>query len=204
MQITESKRPVAASFLAAIGISNEPGTRTTWICSSVEPLCVRASSAPASSRSVIKLLNWLTTMPKRSPVALNSPRTRSGFAELTIHSPPVNGSNFRSCYGRMSWSGERHKRVAAVLVGFLETGLGAIDPFGDAILGIVTGARRCLGHNRACAEAAVAPRGMHGAGYLTKLFGEHTRVLERCVRQDECERPSGVFDGDVRLTNRRG
>ena len=33
----ESNRPVAASFFAAIGISNEPGTRTISICFSAAP-----------------------------------------------------------------------------------------------------------------------------------------------------------------------
>src|ERR1700738_965795 len=59
MQMIELKRPVAASFLAAMGISNEPGTRRISICFSPAPARSSASSAPARRRSVMKALNRL-------------------------------------------------------------------------------------------------------------------------------------------------
>src|SRR5437870_3532839 len=74
MAMSASYLPELPIFLAAMGISNEPGTRTTSICFPSAPPRSRASSAPASSRSVMKLLNRLTTMPKRNPAPLNSPR----------------------------------------------------------------------------------------------------------------------------------
>ena len=57
----------------------------------------------------------------------------------------------------MSWSGESHKRVAALLTRLVEAGFGAIDPFGDAIFGIVARPRRGFGHHGAYAEAPAGP-----------------------------------------------
>ena len=68
-----------ASFFAASGISNEPGTRTIRSASQSRRRGRAQSSAPASRRSVIKLLKWLTTMPKRRPAAFRSPRSAAGF-----------------------------------------------------------------------------------------------------------------------------
>src|SRR3984957_8997101 len=85
MQMIESTRPVAASFFAASAISSEPGTRTISICFSSAPACSSASSAPASSRSVMKLLKRLTTMPMRSPAALNWPRVTCGFSVIVVY-----------------------------------------------------------------------------------------------------------------------
>ena len=69
MAMIASYEPASAIFFAASGISNEPGTRTTSLCFADAPPRARASSAPASSLSVIKLLKRLTTMPKRMPEA---------------------------------------------------------------------------------------------------------------------------------------
>src|SRR5437879_2905916 len=62
-----------ATSRATIGISHEPGTFTISILSAGQPERVSASSAPASSRSVIKLLNRDTMIAKRSPAAERFP-----------------------------------------------------------------------------------------------------------------------------------
>src|SRR5580704_2723994 len=85
MQMIESARPVAASFFAASAISSEPGTRTISICFSSAPACSSASSAPARSRSVMKLLKRLTTIPMRRPAALNCPRVTCGFSVIVFY-----------------------------------------------------------------------------------------------------------------------
>jgi len=84
MQMSESYRPVSASFFAVTGISNDPGTRIISICSAVAPARRKASSAPESKRSVMKLLNWLTTIPKCIPVVFNSPRIVDGLNSPAI------------------------------------------------------------------------------------------------------------------------
>src|SRR5437667_2707297 len=73
MAISASYFPVAASFFAASGNSNAPGTYTTSTFLLVAPARSSASTAAARSRSVIKLLNRLTIIPKRTPTALNAP-----------------------------------------------------------------------------------------------------------------------------------
>src|ERR1700751_2127186 len=85
MQMIESIRPVAASFFAASAISSEPGTRTISIWFSSAPVCSSASSAPASSRSVMKLLKRLRTIPKQRPAALNCPRVTCGFSVIVLY-----------------------------------------------------------------------------------------------------------------------
>src|SRR5437879_535792 len=73
MAISASYFPVATSFFAASGNSNAPGTCTTSTSLLVAPARSSASTAAARSRSVIKLLNRLTIIPKRTPTALNAP-----------------------------------------------------------------------------------------------------------------------------------
>src|SRR5438046_1232504 len=73
MAISASYFPVAASFFAASGNSNAPGTCTTSTSLLVAPARSSASTAAARSRPVIKLLNRLTIIPKRTPTALNAP-----------------------------------------------------------------------------------------------------------------------------------
>src|SRR5207302_2546001 len=73
MAISASYLPVAASFFAANGNSNAPGTCTTSTSLLAAPARSSASTAAVRSRSVMKLLNRLTTMPKRKPAALSSP-----------------------------------------------------------------------------------------------------------------------------------
>src|SRR5438093_10923106 len=73
MAISASYFPVAASFFAASGNSNAPGTCTTSTSLLVAPARSSTSTAAARSRSVIKLLNRLTIIPKRRPTALNAP-----------------------------------------------------------------------------------------------------------------------------------
>src|SRR5689334_13896366 len=73
MAISASYFPVAASFFAANGNSNAPGTCTTSTSWLAAPARSSASTAAASSRSVMKLLNRLTTIPKRKPAALKPP-----------------------------------------------------------------------------------------------------------------------------------
>src|SRR5712691_10176525 len=73
MAINASYFPVAASFFAASGNSNAPGTCTTSTSLLPAPARSNASTAAARSRSVIKLLKRLTTTPKRKPAALKPP-----------------------------------------------------------------------------------------------------------------------------------
>src|ERR1035441_3031269 len=56
-----------------MGTSHEPGTLMTSIISTPAPVRVSASMAPASRRSVTKLLNRLTTIANRSPAAVSWP-----------------------------------------------------------------------------------------------------------------------------------
>src|SRR5215467_2088527 len=78
--INASYFPVAASFFAARGNSNEPGTRTTSTSLLCAPDRSRASTAAASNRSVIKLLKRLAISAKRKPSALNAPSTLPGWS----------------------------------------------------------------------------------------------------------------------------
>src|SRR6266853_3943496 len=84
MAITASARAASANFLAANGISNEPGTRTTSIFSSGAPEALSASSAPARSRSVMKLLKRLTTNAKRRPPAFVPARISFGVKDSVL------------------------------------------------------------------------------------------------------------------------
>src|SRR5712692_9017440 len=68
-----SNRLARASSRATTGISHDPGTFTISIFPSGHPERASASSAPASRRSVMKLLNRPTIMAKRSPFAERSP-----------------------------------------------------------------------------------------------------------------------------------
>src|SRR5712672_2549186 len=84
MAISASYRPVAASFFAASGSSKAPGTWTTSTFSLLAPARLRASTAAASRRSVMKLLKRLTTMPKRRPTAVSSPLMEAGCSFSAI------------------------------------------------------------------------------------------------------------------------
>ena len=55
------------------GSSQEPGTFTISMLAGMQPERVSVSTAPASSRSVMKLLNLATTMANFSPVAFRLP-----------------------------------------------------------------------------------------------------------------------------------
>src|SRR5260370_22199159 len=66
-QMIAWRRLLAASSRATSGISQEPGTLTISISDSAHPVRPRASRAPASSRSVTKLLKRATTMANRRP-----------------------------------------------------------------------------------------------------------------------------------------
>src|SRR5260370_28732150 len=84
MAISASYFSVAASFFAASGNSNEPGTCTTSTSLLLAPARSSASTAAERSRSVIKLLNRLTTMPKRNPAALSPPSLLPGLSFSSI------------------------------------------------------------------------------------------------------------------------
>src|SRR5712671_1847779 len=86
MAMSASYRPVAASFFAARGSSKAPGTWTTSTFSLLAPARLRASTAAASRRSVMKLLKRLTTMPKRRPTAVSSPLMEAGCSFSAIRS----------------------------------------------------------------------------------------------------------------------
>src|SRR5437588_5615543 len=94
MAINASYFPVAASFFAASGNSNAPGTCTTSTSLLSAPARSSASPAAARSRSVIKLLNRLTTTPKRKPAALSSPPNFPGcnFSAIALRVAPVSPS----------------------------------------------------------------------------------------------------------------
>src|SRR5437762_2032786 len=94
MAINASYFPVAASFFAASGNSNAPGTCTTSTSLLSAPARSSASTAAARSRSVIKLLNRLTTTPKRKPAALSSPPNFPGcnFSAIALRVAPVSPS----------------------------------------------------------------------------------------------------------------
>src|SRR5712664_1195238 len=79
--------PVAASFFAASGNSNAPGTCTTSTSLLPAPARSNTSTAAARSRSVIKLLNRLTTTPKRKPAALKPPSIFPGCILSAIANP---------------------------------------------------------------------------------------------------------------------
>src|SRR5712671_5321007 len=86
MAMRVSYRPVAASFFAARGSSKAPGTLTMSTFSLLAPARLRASTAAASRRSVMKLLKRLTTMPKRRPTAVSSPLMEAGCSFSAIRS----------------------------------------------------------------------------------------------------------------------
>src|SRR6266403_3948404 len=68
-----SCRLLPASSRATTGISQDPGTFTISISDSAQPVRPSASRAPASSRSVMKLLKRATTMANRRPFDNNWP-----------------------------------------------------------------------------------------------------------------------------------
>src|SRR5690606_10986814 len=82
MAMTASKRPLLASRCATKGISNEPGTHATVICSSRAPWRRRPSRAPCSSWLVISPLKRETTMANRKPSALKWPSKMRGMVRL--------------------------------------------------------------------------------------------------------------------------
>src|SRR5260370_21624450 len=90
MAISASYFPVAASFFAASGNSNAPGTCTTSTSLPPAPARSSASTVAARSRSVMKLLKRLTTTPKRKPAALKPPSIFPGctFSAIVIRAVP--------------------------------------------------------------------------------------------------------------------
>src|SRR5258708_7758144 len=80
--------PLAASFLAASGNSKAPGTRTTFTSLLAAPARPSASAAAASSRSVMKLLNRLTTIANRRPSAFSPPSNFCGSSFPAISDFP--------------------------------------------------------------------------------------------------------------------
>src|SRR6266436_6810142 len=86
MAISASYFPVAASFFAARGNSNAPGTCMTSTSLLPAPARSKASTAAARRRSVIKLLKRLTTTPKRKAAALSAPSIFPGcnFSAIVI------------------------------------------------------------------------------------------------------------------------
>ena len=66
------------------GISKAPGTRTTSSASSIAPAFFNVSTAAANSRLVTNLLNLLTTMPTRNPVASCVPLRISFVFEISV------------------------------------------------------------------------------------------------------------------------
>src|SRR5712671_1503209 len=103
MAMRVSYRPVAASFFAARGSSKAPGTWTRSTFSPLAPARLRASTAAASRRSVMKLLKRLTTMPKRRPTAVSSPLIEVGCSFSAIRSSlfafEVRFPFFKECFG---------------------------------------------------------------------------------------------------------
>src|SRR5437879_8058482 len=87
MAINASYFPVAASFFAANGNSNAPGTCSTSTSLLTAPARSKASTAAARSRSVMKLLKRLTTTPKRKPAALSAPSIFPGCNFSVIANP---------------------------------------------------------------------------------------------------------------------
>src|SRR5581483_3021772 len=91
-----STPPVSANLRAAAGISKLPGTRTILMSCSRAPVRCKASRAPLSSRSVIKELNRLTTIPKRTPRASRSPEIPGGYScnlpKIAVLIPPGNST----------------------------------------------------------------------------------------------------------------
>ena len=85
----------------------------------------------------------------------------------------------------------------------VESCFGAVDPFGDAIFGLVAGTRRSFSHNRAGRKTLPAPAGWHCGGNLAKLVRERTGIFKRRVWQYEHQRPCRVFYGDIGLANGR-
>src|SRR5258708_6011681 len=90
MAMSASYFPVAASFFAASGNSNAPGTCTTSTSLLPAPARSSASMVAARSRSVMKLLKRLTTTPKRKPAALKPPSILPGcnFSAIVIRTVP--------------------------------------------------------------------------------------------------------------------
>src|SRR6185295_3491450 len=72
-QMIASADLLSAILRAAVGISNEPGTQTTSICSGVAPWRFRVFSHPSSILEVMYSLKRETTMAKRKPFARKSP-----------------------------------------------------------------------------------------------------------------------------------
>src|SRR6185295_7196303 len=72
-QMIASADLLSAILRAAVGISNEPGTQTTSICSGVAPWRVRVFSQPSSILEVMYSVKRATTMAKRKPFARKSP-----------------------------------------------------------------------------------------------------------------------------------
>src|SRR5579859_1729106 len=87
MAISASYCPDRASFFETNGNSKDPGTRTTSTASLAAPARSNASRAAVRSRSVIKLLKRLTTIPNLYPLALSSPSILPGFSFSAIFDP---------------------------------------------------------------------------------------------------------------------
>src|SRR5690348_13544770 len=87
MAMSASYCPDSASFFETNGNSKEPGTRTTSTALLAAPARSNASRAAVRSRSVIKLLKRLTTIPNLYPLALSPPSILSGFIFSAIFGP---------------------------------------------------------------------------------------------------------------------
>src|SRR5574341_449017 len=72
-QMIASADFLSAILRAAVGISNDPGTQTTSICSGAAPWRLRVFSQPSSILEVMYSLKRETTMAKRKPSARKSP-----------------------------------------------------------------------------------------------------------------------------------
>src|SRR5579871_2015545 len=83
--ITAACFPPSASFFAATGISNDPGTRTSVMRSSPMPCRRSASSAPATSGSTTNELNRAATIANRPSGGEKSPSRMVMRSLLEIH-----------------------------------------------------------------------------------------------------------------------
>src|SRR5690606_16075009 len=97
----------AASWRAAIGISQAPGTRTTSIAASPTPLSANALRAPATSESVIRGFQRLAMIAKRAP----SGARRSPSKWLMPGKDPGRGSGILAGWRSGRWRTARESRA---------------------------------------------------------------------------------------------
>src|SRR5690606_3797480 len=99
----------AASWRAAIGISQAPGTRTTSIAASSTPWSAKALRAPATSESVIRGFQRLAMIAKRAP----SGALRSPSEWLMPGKDPGRGSGILAGWRIGRWRTARESRACA-------------------------------------------------------------------------------------------